>query len=219
MSNFSITVANQSHLNYVELICLTITESAAQRGTGIAKRSPEYVTNKIQEGKAIIALDKKGTFGGFCYIETWGHGKYVANSGLIVSPKFRHLGLAKKIKEKAFKLSKKKFPQSKIFGLTTSLAVMKINSDLGYYPVPFSELTTDDAFWKGCQSCVNYEILKGKDFKNCLCTGMLYDHRNNRSTRKWNFLKKSKIYERMVRIKRAVFAKSKKVSVLNLFSI
>lgn len=219
MSGFSITVANVSHLDYVELICLTIAESAAQRGTGIAKRSPEYIINKIEEGKAIIAMDKKGNLGGFCYIETWDHGKYVANSGLIVSPEYRHLGLAKKIKEKAFKLSKKKFPDSKIFGLTTSLAVMKINSDLGYYPVPFSELTPDKAFWTGCQSCVNYEILKGKGFKNCLCTGMLYDPKNNRSTRKWNFLKKSKIYERMVSIKRAVLTKNKKVSILNLFSI
>ncbi len=219
MSGFKISVANGSHLKYVELICLTIAESAAQRGTGIARRSPEYISAKIEEGKAIIALDKQGELAGFCYIETWGHGKYVANSGLIVNPKFRHQGLAKKIKETAFKLSRKKFPQSKIFGLTTNLAVMKINSDLGYYPVTFSELTTDDSFWQGCQSCVNYKILKSKKFQNCLCTGMQYDPKNNRTTRKWNFLKKSKIYERMVKIKRAVFTKHGRDSVLNLFSI
>ncbi len=218
MSGFTILVANASHLNYVELICLTIAESAAQRGTGIAKRSPEYIATKINEGKAIIAFDKKGVFGGFCYIETWGDG-YVASSGLIVNPDYRHLGLAKKIKAAAFKLSRKKYPETKIIGLTTSLAVMKINSDLGYYPVPFSELTTDKAFWNGCQSCVNYEILKNKEFKNCLCTGMLYDYKNNRKSKKWNFLKKSGIYERLVRIKRAVFTKEGKISIVNIFSI
>lgn len=219
MSDFSIRVADQSHLDYTELICLTIADSAAKRGTGIAKRSPEYIKAKMLEGKAIIALDKQGNFGGFCYLETWGHDKYVVNSGLIVNPKYRHKGLAKRIKEKAFKLSRKKYPDSKIFGLTTSLAVMKINSDLGYYPVPFSELTDDKEFWKGCQSCVNYDILKGKNFQNCLCTGMLYDQKNNRTSRKWNFLKKSNIYERLVRIKRAVFTKNRKVSILNILSI
>ena len=218
MSGFKILVAQESHLNYVKEICLTIEDSATQRGTGIAKRSPDYITAKINEGKAIIAINKDGALGGFCYIETWGKG-YVANSGLIVIPEYRHLGLAKKIKEAAFKLSRKKYPSAKIIGLTTSLAVMKINSDLGYYPVPFSELTDDKAFWSGCQSCVNYEILKSKEMKNCLCTGMLYDAGNNRKSKKWNFLRKSRIYERMVKIKRAVFTKDRKVSILNIFSI
>ncbi|MEQ9423267.1 MAG: GNAT family N-acetyltransferase [Cyclobacteriaceae bacterium] len=219
MSQFAITVANESHLKFVELICLTIAESAAQRGTGIAQRSPEYIIRKIEEGKAVIAVGKNEEFGGFCYIETWGHGKYVANSGLVVSSTYRHHGLAKRIKETAFKLSRKKYPDAKIFGLTTSLPVMRINADLGYYPVPFSELTTDEAFWKGCQSCVNYDILKSKDFKNCLCTGMMYDPKNNRKTKKWNFIKKSKIYERMIKIKRSVFTQKRKSLILNLFSI
>ncbi|HRG91111.1 MAG TPA: hypothetical protein PLW44_18940, partial [Chitinophagales bacterium] len=59
--------------------------------------------------------------------------------------------------------------------LTTGLAVMKINSDLGYEPVTYSELTDDEEFWKGCQSCVNFQILQSKERKNCLCTAMLYD--------------------------------------------
>jgi len=219
MSKFIISLANESHINFVDFICLTMAESAAQRGTGIAKRSPEYIATKMREGKAIIALNKKGEFGGFCYIETWGQGKYVANSGLIVNPTYRHHGLARRIKETAFKLSRKKYPEAQIIGLTTSLAVMKINSDLGYYPVTFSELTNDGAFWTGCQSCVNYDILKGKDFKNCLCTGMLYNPKDNKKSRKWNFIKKSKIYERLVRMKRAVFTKDSKFSILNLFSI
>jgi len=72
-------------------------------------------------------------------------------------------------------LSRSKFPNAKIFGLTTGLAVMKINHELGYRPVTFSELTDDEDFWKGCQSCVNYDILQRTGKSKCLCTGMLYD--------------------------------------------
>lgn len=150
-------------------------ESAKARGTGIAKRSPLYIEKKMEEGKAIIAVTADGTWVGFCYIEAWEHGKYVANSGLIVSPSFRKTGVATEIKHKVFELSRQKYPTSKIFGLTTGLAVMKINSDLGYEPVTYSELTTDEEFWKGCKSCVNYDILMSKGRKNCLCTAMLFD--------------------------------------------
>jgi hypothetical protein len=129
----------------------------------------------MREGKAVIALHNDGTLAGFCYIETWSHEQFVANSGLIVNPVFRKAGLAKAIKKRIFELSREKYPDAKIFGLTTGLAVMKINSELGYEPVTYSELTQDDNFWKGCQSCVNYEILTMKGRKNCLCTAMLYD--------------------------------------------
>lgn len=149
--------------------------SAKARGTGIAKRSPEYVQLKMDEGKAVIAHTTAGEWVGFCYIEAWGHDKFVANSGLIVSPAFRGHGVAKAIKEKIFELSRKKYPDAKIFGLTTGLAVMKINSDLGYEPVTYAELTDDEEFWKGCRSCVNFDVLTSKDRKNCLCTAMLYD--------------------------------------------
>jgi hypothetical protein len=127
------------------------------------------------EGKAVIALHQDGTWAGFCYIETWSHGTFVANSGLIVNPEFRNKGLAKMIKRTVFELSRKKYPEAKIFGLTTGLAVMKINSELGYEPVTYSELSQDEDFWKGCQSCVNYDILMSKDRKNCMCTAMLWD--------------------------------------------
>lgn len=150
-------------------------ESAKARGTGIAKRSPDYIMKKMEEGKAVIALTQDGTWVGFCYIEAWEHGKYVANSGLIVAPAFRKTGVATEIKKKVFNLSREKYPTSKIFGLTTGLAVMKINSDLGYEPVTYSELTNDEEFWKGCRSCVNYEILMSKGRKNCMCTAMLFD--------------------------------------------
>lgn len=170
-----VRTAVEADSKYSQEIVDEMASSAKARGTGIAKRSPEYVSNKMKEGKGIIALTKTGLWVGFCYIESWGHEKFVANSGLIVNPAFRGRGVAKAIKFKAFDLSRKKFPTAKIFGLTTGLQVMKINNELGYHPVPFSELTDDDEFWKGCQSCVNFGILTSKNRKNCLCTGMLYD--------------------------------------------
>ncbi|MEN9415553.1 MAG: hypothetical protein RLZ62_1857 [Bacteroidota bacterium] len=172
---FKVIAASEAHFDFAPFICEEMESSAKARGTGIAKRTPEYLREKMAEGKAVIAFSDTGEWAGFCYIETWGHGKYVANSGLIVSPHFRKGGLAKQIKRKIFELSREKYPGAKIFGLTTGLAVMKINSELGYEPVTYSELTDDDAFWAGCRSCVNYEILMSKERKNCLCTAMLYD--------------------------------------------
>lgn len=169
-----IVVANTSHIKYAEIICQTIEDSAKQRGTGIAKRSPDYIRQKIEESKAVIALDK-GTFAGFCYIETWESKRFVANSGLVVHPDYRGRGLAKAIKKKILNYSIQKYPDSKVFGITTGLAVMKINYELGYQPVTFSELTTDEAFWKGCSACKNYDILLRNEHKMCLCTGMLYN--------------------------------------------
>ncbi len=175
LDDFIIEVATPADSKFSTIITNEMEESAKARGTGIAKRSPEYIIKKIEEGKAVIALHKDGTWAGFCYIETWGHGKFVANSGLIVNPIYRKVGLAKAIKYKVFELSRTKYPDSKIFGLTTGSAVMKINSELGYEPVVYSDLTDDEDFWKGCQSCVNYPILMMKERKNCMCTAMLYD--------------------------------------------
>lgn len=172
---FNVIIASAEHFDFAPLICTEMEASAKARGTGIAKRSPEYLRQKMDEGKAVIAFSTAGEWAGFCYIETWGHGQYVANSGLIVSPHFRKSGLARQIKRRIFELSRARYPDAKIFGLTTGLAVMRINSELGYEPVTYSELTTDDAFWAGCRSCVNYEILMSKNRQNCLCTAMLYD--------------------------------------------
>jgi hypothetical protein len=160
---------------YATNITDEMASSAKARGTGIAKRSPEYVSQKIQEGKAVIAVTATGEWVGFCYIEAWQHGQFVANSGLIVAPAYRKTGIAKKIKHTIFQLSRDKYSNSKLFGLTTGLAVMKINSELGYEPVTYSELTDDEEFWAGCKSCVNYDILMSKDRKNCMCTAMLYE--------------------------------------------
>lgn len=157
--NIEVVVAGEEHVRYVDEILDTINQAAKVRGTGIAKRSPEYVKQKMLEHKAVIALCGD-EFAGFSYIESWSNKEFVANSGLIVGFKYRGLGLAKRIKERIFRLSREMFPEAKIFSLTTGAAVMKMNFELGYRPVTFDELTTDPAFWRGCESCVNYDILQ-----------------------------------------------------------
>ncbi len=169
-----ICVAGKQHVRYVDEILTTIEESSKARGTGIARRSPDYVAQKMIEGKAIIALCEN-EFAGFCYIESWSNKQYIVNSGLIVNPKYRGLGLAKRIKRFSFNYSRRLYPEAKLFGLTSGAAVLKINHELGYRPVTFEQLTDDPAFWRGCQTCVNYDVLTRTDFKRCICTAMLYD--------------------------------------------
>jgi hypothetical protein len=212
---FKVVVAGEQHSHFAEIITEEMALSAKARGTGIAKRSPEYIKTKMIEGKAVIAFSEEGEWAGFCYIEAWSHGKYVANSGLIVSPNFRKSGLARQIKREVFKLSRIKYPEAKIFGLTTGAAVMKINSELGYYPVSYSDLTDDEEFWKGCQSCVNYEILKSKNRQNCLCTAMLYvpkqqEPQPEETKLRSDFKKNLGLFERWVRLKKYVMLNLKK---------
>lgn len=204
--NIIVRVANSGDVHYAETITAEMEASAMARGTGIAKRSPEYIATKMNEGKAVIAHLKDGIWVGFCYIETW-EGEYVANSGLIVVPEFRKSGVAKQIKQTIFNLSRERYPSAKIFGLTTGLAVMKINSELGYEPVTYSELTQDEKFWTGCKSCVNYDILMSKERKNCMCTAMLYDPADHYTPEETTeqFEKKSKVFERLMHIKQLVF--------------
>lgn len=175
INDIEIVVANAGHVKYVDEVLETINHAAKVRGTGIAKRSPEYVKQKMIEGKAVLALYKGEEFAGFSYIESWSNKTFVANSGLIVAPKFRGRGLAKLIKRRIFDLSREMFPNAKIFSLTTGEAVMKMNNELGYRPVTFPSLTDDEAFWRGCESCVNFDILQRNGRRMCLCTGMLYD--------------------------------------------
>ena len=169
-----IYVAGRQHIRYVEEILTTIEESSKARGTGIARRSPDYVAQKMIEGKAIIALCEN-EFAGFCYIESWSNKQYIVNSGLIVNPKYRGMGLAKRIKRFSFNYSRRLYPEAKLFGLTSGAAVLKINHELGYRPVTFEQLTDDPAFWRGCQTCVNFDVLTRTDYKRCICTAMLYD--------------------------------------------
>lgn len=172
-----IKIASEDELKYAKQLADEYRESAQTRGTGIAMRRPEYLENKMRNGNAVIALDQ-GKLAGFCYIEIFSSEQYVSNSGLIVVPDYRGLGLSRQIKKAAFNLAREKYPEAKIFGITTSSIVMKINSDLGYKPVSLSELTTDDEFWNACSSCSNFDILTRHQRKMCLCTGMLAASKN-----------------------------------------
>ena len=170
--DLKVLVSSAEHVQYAENVCLLIAESAKARGTGIAARNPEYIRAKMEAGNAVVAFDGD-VLVGFCYVEVWSHNRYVVNSGLVVHPDYRKSGLAREIKRKVFNLARDKYPEAKVFGITTSLAVMKINTELGYKPVTFSELTQDDAFWAGCKSCPNYDILERNERRMCLCTAML----------------------------------------------
>lgn len=172
--NVIIRIANSADTIYAQTISSMLSESAKARKTGIAPRTPAYLAEKMEEGKAVVALDGEKVVG-FCYMETWEHKKYVANSGLIVHADYRQHGLGKKIKETIFNLTRLKYPHAKIFGITTNPITVKLNAALGYKQVGFSELTTDQEFWKGCMSCENYEILTRTGNRNCLCVGMLYE--------------------------------------------
>ena len=174
MEEIKVMVADSSHEKYVDTILDTITAAAKVRGTGIAKRTHEYVTTKMKEAKAVIALEGE-KFAGFSYIETWGNKQYVTTSGLIVHPDYRGLGVAKRIKDMTFTLARIRWPKAKIFSLTSGAAVMQMNTQLGYKPVTFAELTDDEAFWRGCEGCVNVDVLKRTERKYCICTGMLFD--------------------------------------------
>jgi predicted GNAT family acetyltransferase len=169
-----VLIANEEHIPYIPLILQTIEDAAKVRGTGIASRSSEYVKRKMIEGKAIIALSGK-EFAGFTYIESWGNKQFVATSGLIVPEKFRGFGVAKRVKLKAFELARERWANAKLFSLTSGSAVMKMNTELGYVPVTFAELTDDDEFWRGCRGCINYDILERTNRKYCICTAMLWD--------------------------------------------
>lgn len=216
--NICITIADTQHISYATEICQLMEKAAKKRGTGIAKRKPSYIQSKIEEGKAVVAIDKKSSkLAGFCYIESWDHDKYIANSGLIVHPHYRKIGLGRRIKEKVFELSRSKYPDAKIFGITTSMAVMKINSDMGYKPVTFSELTKDKEFWNGCQSCPNYDILTNKERKGCLCTGMLYEpekETNKQAKKPYDKIKYWQEWKRFLRLQKQHLQRKTK-SILN----
>ena len=140
-----VLVADAEHEKYVDTIIETIREAARKRGTGIAERTHEYVATKMKEGKAVLALDGD-RFVGFSYIETWGNKHYVTTSGLIVHPDYQGLGVAKRIKDYTFTLARLRWPNAKIFSLTS-----------------------------GDAGCINHDILEAKNRKFCVCTGMLWD--------------------------------------------
>ena len=175
VTDIRVRVALEDDVKYAEAICEEIYISSQERKTGIARRTPEYIREKILAGKAVIAIASDGSFAGFSYIESWGGKSFVATSGLIVAHKFRGLGVARRIKEQTFQLARTLFPGAKIFSITTGAAVMKMNYEFGFRPVPFSELTRDPEFWKGCEGCRHFDILKSHNYNMCICTGLLYD--------------------------------------------
>lgn len=172
---FTIEKARSAHTFWILEICEVTLSSAIARGTGISGRSPEYLETKMSKGEAVIAFASDGRWAGFSFISSWENARFVSNSGLIVAPEFRHTGLAKKIKNKIFELSRELYPEARIFSLTSGLSVMKMNHELGFEPVTFNELPSDEIFWESCKSCVNCPILINKERKNCLCTAMLFD--------------------------------------------
>lgn len=175
VSEVVVRVAEPEDTKYAPEICREIYISSQERKTGIARRTEEYVCEKMLAGKAVIAVSEDGEFAGFSYIESWGGKSFVANSGLIVAHKYRGMGIGRRVKEQIFMLSRKLFPEAKIFSITTGAAVMKMNYDLGFRPVTFSELTDDPEFWKGCEGCRHFDILKSHNYTMCICTGLLYD--------------------------------------------
>lgn len=170
-----IRLAGAGDVHHINTIINEIESSAKIRGTGICKRSPQQLEQRIEEGNAVIAVTDNNEWVGFCYIKAWDDDRFVSTCALIVSPQYRKSNVATQIKEKAFDLARTKYPAAKLFGLTTSLAVMKINSGLGFKPVTYSEITKNETFWSACQSCPNYNILASKSRKACLCTAMLFD--------------------------------------------
>ncbi len=179
-----VRVAHKDDVKYADELVLWYQESARQRKTGIAKRNPIYLQRKMVNGNAIIAFDDDGSLAGFSYIETYEEEKFVVNSGLIVRTDLRTSGIGKEIKKAIFALSRTKFPNSKIFSITTSLAVMRMNTKLGYKPVTYSELTQSEEFWNGCKSCKNYQILLENERKMCICTGLVYDNLDDEFAKK-----------------------------------
>lgn len=225
-STVTVRVATLADFQFAEAISIEMAASAKARGTGIAFRTAAYLQAKMAEGKAVIAVDNQGQWAGYCYIEAWSHGDFVANSGLIVNPDFRRQNIATRIKTAIFQLSRTLYPNAKIFGLTTGLSVMKINSDLGYEPVTYSELTNDENFWAGCKSCVNFDILTAKQRTNCLCTAMLFDPAEEKKhlsaiaapknipvqneRKKRTFKPNIHLFDRWLRFKKHVLLKKKK---------
>ena len=196
-----VLTADESHFKYAEKIIGLMNSSAKEKGTVIAVRSLDYITDKMANHKAVIALAEGRILAGFSYIETWSHTKFVANSGLIVAPQFRGEGLARRIKKHIFDLSREMYPYAKIFSITTGLAVMKINSELGFRPVTLACLTDDKEFWEGCRGCQNYDLLKNNNYKICLCTALLYDPKEHKTDKKESEKKAKGFYNRLKGLK------------------
>jgi predicted N-acetyltransferase YhbS len=168
-----------SDVVFADQIIHEMESSAIVRGSGISKRSAAAIIEKIDAGKAIVAVTESGEWVGFSYIETWDNEKFVSNSGLIVSRDHRNQGVASLIKTQIFELSRSRYPLAKVFSITSGSAIMKLNTRLGFEAVTYAEIAQEPTFWDGCKSCVNYNVLQSKNRCNCLCTAMMFDPKVN----------------------------------------
>ena len=73
IDDFDVLVADASHASFAQAICDEMAESAKARGTGIARRTAEYVAGKMRDGKAVIAFHKDGRWAGFLSQAFTGH--------------------------------------------------------------------------------------------------------------------------------------------------
>src|ERR1700744_2468697 len=162
-----IRIAEESDVKYVYPILEEMERSAKARGTGIARRTPQSLCQKIYDGHAVIAVTADGDWAGFSYIAVWSDGAFVSNSGLIVNPAYRGAGVAKSIKQKIFDLSRELYPLASLFSITTGAAVMKMNHRLGFEPVTYDQITKDEHFWDQCRQCVNFGVLQGTGRSKC----------------------------------------------------
>ena len=64
-TNLIFRTAQEADIHYAETITTEMERSAKVRGTGIAKRSPDYIAQKMIDGKAVIALTKDNHWVGF----------------------------------------------------------------------------------------------------------------------------------------------------------
>lgn len=176
---FTIEKARCIHTFWIKEICEVTLSLVISHGRDISEHSPELLETKMKKGEAVIAFASDGRWAGFSFISSCENGSYISNSALVIAPEFRHTGLVKKIKRKIFELSREMYPDACIFSLTSDLTVMKMNHKLGFKRVNFSELPSNSLFWESCKSCINCPVLMSQERKNCLCTAMLYNPKQN----------------------------------------
>lgn len=147
---------------YADNIAHEISISALLRNVAIEPRTGDYIFQKMIDGLAVIAIDNETEeWIGFCALDVWNHQRYVANTGLIVKPKYRGKNVSNLLKNKLFELARIKFPSAKIFSLTNKELIKKINIDLGFQEVEAREILYDPYFNTGMNSWVDFiELLK-----------------------------------------------------------
>jgi hypothetical protein len=169
-----VRLATEHDQRFVQNIITEIEIASQIKGTGICKREPAFISQKITEGNAVMAVTPSGAWAGFCYIQPHDNGQFVSSCALVISRNFRNRGIASQIKAQVLALAKNKYPAARIFGLTTSHVVERINAQLNYVEVSYAEVTQADTFWQSCRSCENYQLLLQQDKKKCLCKAMVY---------------------------------------------